>query len=107
MKSVNDQQPKGARLDTPGSSREYKTGAWGSGVKPVHIPDNCINCLFCYNFCPDQCWQVKDGKIEKVDLEYCKGCGVCANECPVPKKAIEMSAYAKASADKIQEDEKD
>jgi pyruvate ferredoxin oxidoreductase delta subunit len=23
-----------------------------------------------------------------VDLRFCKGCGICANECP--KKAIEM-----------------
>ena len=24
----------------------------------------------------------------KVDLNFCKGCGICANECP--KKAIEV-----------------
>ncbi|TRO47493.1 hypothetical protein E2P65_04315, partial [Candidatus Bathyarchaeota archaeon] len=30
---------------------------------------------------------VRDGKAE-VDYDYCKGCGVCANECT--SKAIDM-----------------
>ena len=30
---------------------------------------------------------VKNGKVE-VDYTWCKGCGICANECPV--KAITM-----------------
>jgi pyruvate ferredoxin oxidoreductase delta subunit len=29
----------------------------------------------------------------EVDLEYCKGCGICANECP--KKAIKMEREEK------------
>jgi len=27
-------------------------------------------------------------KSSEIDYDYCKGCGICANECP--KKAIEM-----------------
>jgi Pyruvate/2-oxoacid:ferredoxin oxidoreductase delta subunit len=27
-------------------------------------------------------------KIPEIDYEYCKGCSICANECPV--KCIEM-----------------
>jgi pyruvate ferredoxin oxidoreductase delta subunit len=35
-------------------------------------------------YCPE-------GAIDQnltIDLNFCKGCGICANECP--KKAIEM-----------------
>jgi pyruvate ferredoxin oxidoreductase delta subunit len=33
---------------------------------------------------------VKDGKMQGFDLTYCKGCGICAEECPKKVKAIEM-----------------
>ena len=35
-------------------------------------------------YCPDG---VIDVELN-IDLEYCKGCGICAKECP--KKAITM-----------------
>jgi len=39
-------------------------------------------------YCPDNAIiRHEDDRVE-VNYEYCKGCGVCANECPV--KAIEM-----------------
>ncbi len=79
-----------SRLDQPGSSVNYQTGSWRTGTKPVHLKQNCINCLSCVNYCPDQCWQAEAGKITDVDLTYCKGCGLCAQVCPAPRKAIEM-----------------
>jgi pyruvate ferredoxin oxidoreductase delta subunit len=36
--------------------------------------------------CPDAC--ITRGAPPRVDLEYCKGCGICAQECPAG--AIEM-----------------
>jgi pyruvate ferredoxin oxidoreductase delta subunit len=35
---------------------------------------------------------VKDGKVKGFILDYCKGCGICALECPGKKgaKAIRM-----------------
>ena len=39
-------------------------------------------------FCPDNAI-IWDGENHPtVDYEFCKGCGICAHECPV--KAIEM-----------------
>ncbi|MEM0162792.1 MAG: 4Fe-4S binding protein, partial [Thermoproteota archaeon] len=37
--------------------------------------------------CPDSAILRKGNKVE-VNYDYCKGCGICANECPT--KAINM-----------------
>lgn len=59
-------------------------------VRPVVDTSACTGCLKCYLYCPD-------GTVFKVapapdapakattqiafDLDFCKGCGVCAREC--------------------------
>jgi pyruvate ferredoxin oxidoreductase delta subunit len=43
--------------------------------------------MFCWVFCPEGCID-KTTEVLKIDLDYCKGCGICAVECP--KKCIEM-----------------
>jgi len=45
---------------------------------------SCGVCNFCDNcrvFCPDVAISRRNGGYE-VNLEYCKGCGICAQECP-------------------------
>ena len=44
---------------------------------------NCFECDNCYGVCPDNAI-IKLGPGEKfrINYEYCKGCGICANECP-------------------------
>ena len=78
------------------SSEAFKTGAWASEI-PVWYPQTCIHCLTCWAVCPDDCWVVKDSKNQGADLDYCKGCGICANECPTKPKSIAMAAKHKAS----------
>ncbi len=41
----------------------------------------CYSCNNCYNFCPDMA-VVKSQNGYEINLDYCKGCGICANECP-------------------------
>jgi len=41
----------------------------------------CVNCDNCLVFCPDLAVSCVDG-LYKVRKEYCKGCGICAQECP-------------------------
>ncbi|MBI2450156.1 MAG: FAD-dependent oxidoreductase [Candidatus Nealsonbacteria bacterium] len=44
----------------------------------------CRECENCFNFCPEPAVK-KTGNAKKpyiVDYDYCKGCGICAKECP-------------------------
>ncbi len=95
LKGWKEVEP-GAVIKEPGSARKFKTGSWRS-LKPRWIPENCINCLLCWIYCPDMAVKVKDGKREDFDYDYCKGCGICALECPGKKgkKAIVMEEEAK------------
>jgi len=70
----------------PGSSREYKTGGWRT-MLPVVDKEKCIQCFQCITYCPDASIAKAEKGVE-INLEYCKGCGICAKECPV--KAINM-----------------
>ena len=49
---------------------------------------NCFGCDNCYGVCPDNAIvKLADGEYD-IDYDYCKGCGLCAVECPCG--AIEM-----------------
>jgi NADPH-dependent glutamate synthase beta subunit-like oxidoreductase len=41
----------------------------------------CYSCNNCYNFCPDMA-VIKSSNGYQINLDYCKGCGICSNECP-------------------------
>jgi 2-oxoacid:acceptor oxidoreductase delta subunit (pyruvate/2-ketoisovalerate family) len=50
---------------------------------------NCFECDNCYGVCPDNAiTKLGPGKRFAIDLDYCKGCGMCVAECPAG--AIEM-----------------
>ena len=56
---------------------------------------NCFECDNCYGVCPDNAvLKLAEGPEANVngyaiDLDYCKGCGICVAECP--SGAIEMA----------------
>jgi 2-oxoacid:acceptor oxidoreductase delta subunit (pyruvate/2-ketoisovalerate family) len=44
---------------------------------------NCFECDNCYGVCPDNAViKLGAGKRFRIDYDYCKGCGLCAAECP-------------------------
>jgi Pyruvate/2-oxoacid:ferredoxin oxidoreductase delta subunit len=51
---------------------------------------NCFECDNCYGVCPDNAVIKLDRPGERylIDLDYCKGCGLCVAECP--SGAIQM-----------------
>lgn len=86
----------GAVILEAGNAVKFKTGSWRA-FRPAWIEENCTQCLFCWLYCPDMSVEVEDGKMIGFDYDYCKGCGVCARECPGKKgnKAIVMEEEGK------------
>lgn len=44
---------------------------------------NCLECDNCFGVCPDNAIiKLGPGQGYEIDLDFCKGCGLCATECP-------------------------
>lgn len=91
LKNASD-LPAGGKILNSGNAREFKTGSWRAAQKPVFDPDKCIGCMRCFAYCPDMAIKaqktvLEDGRekmgIDRIDYDYCKGCGICAHECSV------------------------
>ncbi|MBN1152645.1 MAG: 4Fe-4S binding protein [Dehalococcoidia bacterium] len=76
-----------ATVSRPSTTKMGKTGSWRD-FRPVVDASKCIKCLRCWISCPDACINRAEDDSISVNYDYCKGCGVCANECPT--KAITM-----------------
>jgi 2-oxoacid:acceptor oxidoreductase delta subunit (pyruvate/2-ketoisovalerate family) len=69
-----------------------KTGTWRA-LRPKINLEKCLvvksgkpTCHYCWLYCPEI--TISRTIPPEVNYEYCKGCGICAHECPA--KAIEM-----------------
>ncbi len=58
--------------------------------KPVFNKDYCIDCQFCWVYCPDISIISRDKKMIGVDMDHCKGCGICVEVCPTNPKSLLM-----------------
>jgi pyruvate ferredoxin oxidoreductase delta subunit len=74
-------------MATPSAGEAGATGEWRT-VRPVLQVGRCLAerqddlaCQLCWVYCPDVC--IRQGIPPSVDLLYCKGCGICAEVCPV------------------------
>lgn len=72
--------PVGFVCPAGGNSDLYHTGGWRSR-RPIWDKDACKNCMLCWIYCPDTSIEVKDKEMTGIDLDHCKGCGVCVSEC--------------------------
>lgn len=88
--SVKYDQLKGIPIiREAGSSIKNNTGAWRT-VRPDANLEKCTKCKLCWLYCPEAAITWQDGP--RFDYTICKGCLICANECPA--KAIEKTKEA-------------
>lgn len=59
-------------------------------IKPIFNKDYCIDCQFCWIYCPDVSIISRDMKLIGVDMDHCKGCGICVEVCPTNPKSLLM-----------------
>ncbi len=87
-RSANPVRPVEERLR---DEREIEGGldaaAFEHEVSRCFSCGSCLACDNCWNFCPDFAVlrserKLEDGSRYLFDYEFCKGCGVCAAECP-------------------------
>ncbi len=55
----------------------------------------CTDCDNCGLFCPETA--VHSDKDRRIDLDYCKGCGVCVEECPRSVMILQEMGYETGS----------
>jgi pyruvate ferredoxin oxidoreductase delta subunit len=85
--------PLGGVVTDAGSSANYQTGDWRGALRPVINLERCTSCMLCWVYCPDAAIITANGKVTGIDYDFCKGCGICAVECPTrPEAAIKMLA---------------
>ena len=80
---------EGGYINEPGNAAEFKTGDWRTFV-PQFVEENCIHCMFCWIYCPDTAIEIDTSgdkpRVTGIVMDHCKGCGICAQECPPAKK---------------------
>jgi len=62
---------------------------WRS-MKPIFNRDYCIDCQYCWVFCPDTAIIARDKVMVGIDYEHCKGCSICSEVCPTNPKSLLM-----------------
>ena len=58
--------------------------------KPLFNKEHCIDCQFCWIYCPDMSIISRDKKMIGIDYDHCKGCGICVEVCPTTPKSLLM-----------------
>ncbi len=52
---------KGGVIPQPGNAAEYDVGGWRN-ERPVKDNETCIDCFFCWAYCPDNAIEIVEGK---------------------------------------------
>jgi len=69
-------------IPSPPTNTFTKRQALISGKRCFHC-GICTFCYKCHDFCPDLAIRMlADSRLREIDYDHCKGCGICAEECP-------------------------
>jgi pyruvate ferredoxin oxidoreductase delta subunit len=78
---------------SPGIGEGGQTGEWRSS-RPVIDQKKCLPvrqnkpvCFQCWLYCPDAV--ISKTIPIQINLDYCKGCGICAEVCPADAITME------------------
>jgi pyruvate ferredoxin oxidoreductase delta subunit len=71
--------------------------------KPLFNKDYCIDCQFCWVYCPDMSIISRDKKMVGIDFDHCKGCGICVQVCPTNPKSLLMFSEQKDEEEALTE----
>jgi len=70
----------GCVLLEEGKAKPFKPGQEPALI-PVWDKEMCVRCGLCNIFCPDAAIKREDDGYYGANLDYCKGCGICHQEC--------------------------
>lgn len=73
----------------PDEASQPVTGDWRTDGRPVPRFATCVNCLLCWLYCPDSAVVLDGATFAGIDYDYCKGCALCVEVCPVDALAME------------------
>jgi pyruvate ferredoxin oxidoreductase delta subunit len=86
---------------SPAIGEAGKTGEWRDEFPEIDL-EKCIPakqnkpaCFLCWLYCPEAV--ISKTVPIRIDMEYCKGCGICAEVCPA--HAITMVSEESLSLD--------
>jgi pyruvate ferredoxin oxidoreductase delta subunit len=60
--------------------------------RPVWERQKCVRCGACYLSCPDSAISQGEDGYYDADLQYCKGCGLCVQQCATGCITLEIAA---------------
>jgi pyruvate ferredoxin oxidoreductase delta subunit len=91
--------PEGAHqvsMARPSIGEAGNTGHWRNEFPQIDagaclaVKAGKVTCQICWAHCPDAC--ITRGMPPVIDLDYCKGCGICAEVCPADAIAMRPEA---------------
>ncbi|MFH1151168.1 MAG: 4Fe-4S dicluster-binding protein [Actinomycetota bacterium] len=88
----------------PGTTRDQKMTGWRI-YRPIHKQVTCIGCRNCELCCPDGAIYRIDKKKFAADMDACKGCGICADICPVDDIDMVLEQQTVAGPEPVHADE--
>lgn len=82
-------KPRYGVVVQPGTTTDQKKTGWRI-FRPRFLQEKCIGDRACELLCPDGAVYRIDKRKFDADMDACKGCGICAEMCPVGDIVMEL-----------------